>query len=107
MNLAKDRPKIEEQLKQETASGKSVKLTDLNLTSARRLLAAPKTQEGSAQSKPAATDQYKQIETALIDCLKGLREKAESYAANTIEALNDTVSDIKFVIEQAQARRMP
>jgi hypothetical protein len=37
MNLAKDRPKIEEQLKLEAQqSGKSVKLTDLNLTSARR-----------------------------------------------------------------------
>src|SRR6516225_11751853 len=35
MKLAEDRPKIEEQLKLETASGKSVKLTDLNLSSAR------------------------------------------------------------------------
>ena len=52
-------------------------------------------------------EQYKQIENDLIACLKDLREKAESYAAGTIEALNDTVSDIKSVIEQAQARRMP
>jgi len=109
MKLAEDRPKIEEQLKVESQQiGKSVKLTDLNLSSARRLLAAPKTQEGSAQkSKPPAVEQYKQIETALVECLKGLREKAESYAAGTHEALNDTVSDIKSVIEQAQARRMP
>src|SRR5262249_53107416 len=43
------------------------------------------------------------IENDLIACLKELRDKAESYAAGTIEALNDTVSDIKIVIEQAQA----
>jgi hypothetical protein len=105
MKLAEDRPKIEEQLKLETASGKSVKLTDLNLTSARRLLAAPK--QGSGSSKAPVTEKYKTIENDLIACLKDLREKAESYASGTIEALNDTVSDIKIVIEQAQARRMP
>jgi hypothetical protein len=105
MKLAEDRPKIEEQLKLETASGKSVKLTDLNLSSARRLLAAPpKKQEGSG--KPT-TEKYKTIENDLITCLKDLREKAESYASGTIAALNDTVEDIKIVIEQAQARRMP
>jgi hypothetical protein len=40
----------------------------------------------------------------LVECLKQLRDKAESYAAGTVEALNDTVADIKGVIEQ---RRMP
>jgi hypothetical protein len=111
MKLAEDRPKIEEQLKLETASGKSVKLTDLNLTSARRLLAAPKSEgssgqgQGSTKTKPPTTEQYKTIENSLIACLKDLREKAESYAAGTVEALNDTVSDIKSVIEQA--RRVP
>ena len=50
MKLAEDHPKIEEQLKLESQqSGKSVKLTDLNLTSARRLLAAPK--QGSGPPK--------------------------------------------------------
>jgi len=42
----------------------------------------------------------------LIACLKDLREKAESYAAGTIEALNETVEDLKNAFEQAQARRM-
>ena len=110
MKLAEDRSKIEEQLKQETASGKSVKLTDLNLTGARRLLAPPKKkQEGSGQGSgpPPVTEQYKQIETSLIACLKDLREKAESYAEGTHGALRDTVDDIKSMIEQTQARRMP
>ena len=106
MNLAKDRPKIEEQLKLESQqSGKSVKLTDLNLSSARRLLAAPK--EGSGPSKPPSTEKYNTIENDLIACLKELRDKAESYAAGTIEALKETVEDQKNLIEQAQARRMP
>jgi hypothetical protein len=105
MKLAEDRPKIEEQLKLETQSGKSVKLTDLNLSSARRLLAAPK--EGSGPSKPPTTEKYKTIENDLIACLKELRDKAESYAAGTIEALKETVEDQKSLIEQAQARRMP
>jgi hypothetical protein len=107
MKLAEDRPKIEEPLKLEgQQSGKSVKLTDLNLSSARRLLAAPRSSTGGSGKSPA-TEQYKRIENDLITCLKDLGEKAESYAAGTTEALNDTVSDIKSVIEQAQARRMP
>jgi hypothetical protein len=85
-------------------------LSDLNLSSARRLIAPPnppptQSEQQKPKSKPPATEQYKQIENSLIACLKDLREKAESYAANTILALNDTVSDIKSVIEQA--RRMP
>ena len=112
-NLAEDRPKIEEQIKLESQqSGKSVKLTDLNLTSARRLLAAPKSPEGSRQGQGSpksepSTEKYKHIENELIACLKDLRERAESYAANTIEALRETVDDIKSVIEQAQAKRGP
>jgi hypothetical protein len=105
MKLAEDRPKIEEQLKLETQSGKSVKLTDLNLTSARRLLAPPKQGSGHGPGKPPTTEKYKTIENDLITCLKDLREKAESYAGQTIAALNDTVDDIKSVIEHA--RRMP
>ena len=92
MKLAEDRAKIEEQLKLETQqSGKSVKLTDLNLTSARRLLAAPKPPGGSrpGQGSPKlTTEKYKTIENDLITCLKDLREKAESYAAGTIAALH-------------------
>jgi len=107
MELAEKRPELEKQL-----SAKTLNLSDLNLSSARRLIAPPKPPEDqSAQkkptSKPPATEQYKQIENSLITCLKDLGEKAESYAAGTAEALNDTVSDIKSVIEQAQARRMP
>jgi hypothetical protein len=109
MELADKRPELEKQL-----TAKTLNLSDLNLSSARRLIALPPPpkQDGSGQEenkskpKPPATEQYKQIETNLINCLKDLREKAESYAANTIEALNDTVSDIKSMIEQAQARRM-
>jgi hypothetical protein len=71
--------------------------------------APPSPDQGSPkkQSKPPATQQYKQIETNLITCLKELRDKAESYAAGTIEALKETVEDQKSLIEQAQARRMP
>jgi hypothetical protein len=64
------------------------------------------TRSTASTEKPPATEQYKQIETNLVECLKGLGEKAESYAAQTTEALKDTVDDIKSVIEQAQARRM-
>ena len=109
MQLAEKRPELKKQL-----AAKSLNLSDLNLSSARRLIAPPKTPaEGSGQEenkskpKPPVTEQYKQIENNLIECLKDLRDKAESYAHGTIEALNDTVSDIKSVIEQAQARRMP
>jgi len=101
MKFAKERPQIE-------AQAKSATLADLSINTAQRLLAPPKRQEGSGQgsAKPPTTEKYKTIENDLIACLKDLREKAESYALGTIEALNDTVSDIKSVIEQAQARRM-
>jgi hypothetical protein len=108
MDLAEKRPELEKQL-----SAKTLNLSDLNLSSARRLIAPPpppapeQSEQKSKKPKPPATEQYKQIETNLLACLKDLRDKAESYANNTIEALNDTVSDIKSVIEQAQARRMP
>jgi hypothetical protein len=105
MKLAEDRVKIEEQL----APGKMANVANLSVTTAQRLLAPPKNNEqGSDKPKPkAATEQYKTIEGDLIACLKDLREKAESYAGGTIEALKDTVDDIKSVIEQAQARRRP
>jgi hypothetical protein len=108
MKLADDRPKIEEQLRLE-APGKMANVANLNVATAQRLLAPPKNNEqGSGRPKlPPVTEQYKTIEIDLIACLKDLREKAESYASNTIEALRDTVDDIKSVIEQAQARRGP
>jgi hypothetical protein len=101
MELAEKRPELEKQL-----SAKTLNLSDLNLSSARRLIAPPtpapdQSESASKKPKPPATEQYKQIETNLVECLKGLREKAESYAAGTIGALNDTVEDIKSVIEQA------
>jgi hypothetical protein len=103
MTLARDRTEIE-------AQAKMANVANLNVTTAQRLLAPPKKQEGSGQGQGSGkpkTEKYKALENDLIDCLKDLREKAESYAAGTVEALNDTVSDIKSVIEQAQARRMP
>jgi len=106
MKLADDRPKLEEQLRVE-AQAKMATVASLNLASAQRLLAPPKSAPEGHKPKPPVADQYKQIENALIACLKNLREKAESYAAGTHEALKDTVEDIKSVIEQAQARRMP
>lgn len=112
MKLADVRPKLEEQLKLEAP--KMANVASLNLTTAQRLLAPPKSQpegsvqgQGSGKPKPPATVQYKQIENDLITCLKELREKAESYAHGTIEALKDTVDDLKSMIEQAQAKRMP
>jgi hypothetical protein len=105
MELAQKRPELEKQL-----SAKTLNLSDLNLSSARRLIApakpAPEQQE---QPKPKPekpkTEQYRKIEGDLIACLKELREKAEGYAAGTVEALKDTVEDIKSVIEQAKAKR--
>jgi hypothetical protein len=89
MELAEKRPELEKQL-----SAKTLNLSDLNLSSARRLIAPPKTpQEGLGQEenkskpKPPATEQYRQIETNLIACLKDLRDKAESYANQTIAAM--------------------
>jgi hypothetical protein len=100
MKFAKERPQIE---------AKSATLADLSINTAQRLLAPPKKQEGSGQgsAKPPTTEKYKTIENDPIACLKDLRDKAESYANQTIAALNDTVDDIKSVIEQAQARRGP
>ena len=102
MKLARERTEIE-------AQAKMANVANLNATTAQRLLAPPRTaQEGSGQgSGKPTTEKYKTIENDLIKCLKELREKAESYAAGTAEALKDTVEDIKSVIEQAQARRMP
>jgi hypothetical protein len=105
MKLADDRPKLEEQLRVE-APAKMATVANLNLASAQRLLAPPPAQRGPGPSKPPTTEKYKTIENDLIACLKDLREKAESYAAGTIEALNETVEDLKNAFEQAQARRM-
>jgi len=109
MKLADDRPKIEEQLKLE-APAKMANVANLNLTTAQRLLAPPKSPEvqGQGSLKTSPTDKYKEIEIDLINCLKHVdRNKAEDFAHGTIEALTDTVDDIKRLIEQAQARRMP
>ena len=103
MTLARDRTEIE-------AQAKMANVANLNVTTAQRLLAPPKKQEGSGQGEGSGrpkTEKYKTIENDLIACLKDLRDKAESYANQTIAALNDTVDDIKSVIEQAQAKRMP
>jgi hypothetical protein len=75
MTLARDRTEIE-------AQAKMANVANLNVTTAQRLLAPPKTaQEGSGQGqrqvKPT-TEKYKTIENDLIACLKELREKAEN-----------------------------
>ena len=104
MELADKRSEIEK-----VAVAKTLNLSDLNLSSARRLIAPPKpapdqSAPGSAQDKgkpkPPTTEQYKKIESDLLGCLKDLRDKAESYAHSTIEALNDTVDDIKSVLSK-------
>jgi hypothetical protein len=104
MTLARDRTEIE-------AQAKMANVANLNATTAQRLLAQPKKQEGSGQGQGSSgkpkTEKYKTLESDLIACLKELREKAESYAAGTHAALTDTVDDIKSLIEQAQARRGP
>ena len=82
MKLADDRPKLEEQLKLE-APGKMANVANLNVATAQRLLAPPKTPDAKPK---AATEQYKTIENDLITCLKELREKAESYAAPNASA---------------------
>jgi hypothetical protein len=107
MKLADDRPKIEEQLKLDAP--KMANVASLNVATAQRLLSSPKspTEQSAQKSKPPAPEQYKRIENDLITCLKSLRDKAASYAAGTIGALNDTVEDIKSVLEQAKARRGP
>jgi hypothetical protein len=107
MQLAEHRPALEKQL-----TAKTLNLSDLNLSSARRLIAPPKPAPDQSapekgKSEKPKTEQYKKIENDLITCLKDLRDKAESYAAGTQEALRDTVEDIKSVIEQAQAKRGP
>jgi hypothetical protein len=103
MKLARERTEIE-------AQAKMANVANLNARTAQRLLAPPKKQEGSGQgqgSPKPTTEKYRALENDLIACLKDLREKAESYAAGTIEALKETVEDQKSLIEQAQARRMP
>jgi hypothetical protein len=106
MKFAKERPEIEAQL------GKSANLADLNLTTAQRLLAPPKTtqpeEEKSKKPQPTPADRYTDIESDLLRALLDLDySDAKGCADRTIGALNDTVEDIKSVIEQAQARRMP
>jgi hypothetical protein len=93
MELAEKRPELEKQL-----TAKTLNLSDLNLSSARRLIAPPTpAQPSEPKRKPEKpkTERYKSIENDLIACLKDLREKAESYAAGTIEALKETVEDQK------------
>src|SRR6516162_3810147 len=66
MELAEKRPELEKQL-----TAKSLNLSDLNLSSARRLIASPPPppppgqEEKKQKPKPPATEQYKQIETNL------------------------------------------
>src|SRR6516225_11458159 len=78
MELANKRPELEKQL-----SAKTLNLSDLNLSSARRLIAPPQPAPAEGQQRqgsttPPVTEKYKTIENNLIACLKDLGEKAES-----------------------------
>src|SRR5262249_13527149 len=68
MNFAKKRSEIEAQF------GKSANLADLNLTSAQRLLAPPKSAQEKLGDvrKPAPTDHYNKIEDDLLRALLNL-----------------------------------
>ena len=92
MEFAEKRPELEKQL-----AAKSLNLSDLNLTSARKLLAPPRAAtEKSEKSEPKPTDHYDKIEGALIEALKDLDlPDAKGCADRTIGALNDTVEDIE------------
>jgi hypothetical protein len=104
MQLAKQRPKIEEQL-----AGKSLNLRDLNLSTAQRLLAAPKpTQLGEEKKpEPSAADRYTDIESNLLRALLDLDySEAKGCADRTIGALNDTVEDIESA-QRPKAKQVP
>jgi hypothetical protein len=104
MNFAKKRSEIEAQL------GKSANLADFNLTTAQRLLAAPKkAPEKSEEKKPEPTpaDRYTDIESNLLRALLDLDyDVAKGCADRTIGALNDTVEDIESA-QRPKAKQVP
>ena len=88
MNLAKKRPEMEKQL-----ADKSLKLRDLNLGMAQRLLSPPQDEESP---KKSATERYNKIQQDLLKALLDLDySDAKGCADRTIGALNNTVEDIK------------
>jgi hypothetical protein len=105
MNFAKKRPEIEAQL------GKSANLADFNLTTAQRLLAAPKPtqpeEEKSKKPTPTPADRYTDIESNLLRALLDLDySDAKGCADRTIGALNDTVEDIENA-QRPKAKQVP
>ena len=102
MELAENRPELEKQL-----AGKTLNLSDLNLTAARRLLAPPKQPQPEKRSEPTPTDHYTKMESDLIKALLDLDyDLAKGCADRTIGALNDTVEDIESA-QRPKAKQVP
>jgi hypothetical protein len=100
MEFAEKRPELEKQL-----AAKTLNLSDLNLTAARRLLAKPPEKEKKPEPTPA--DHYVEIEGNLIEALKDLDyDLAKGCADRTIGALNDTVEDIESA-QRPKAKQVP
>jgi hypothetical protein len=98
MNLAENKTKLGELLRE-----KSARLADLTLTEAERLLGHSKS-SGSGRS-PNASDSYDKAEKKLIDRLKALSfEAAEAAAEVTIRQLKDTISTMKAGAKNVSAR---
>jgi hypothetical protein len=104
MSFANQRGEIEAQL------GKSANLADLNLTTAQRLLAPPKTpapEAGEKKPERAPTDRYTEVESDLLKALLDLEySEAKGCADRTIGALNDTVEDIESA-QRPKAKQVP
>ena len=105
MELAEQRPELEKQL-----STKTLNLSDLNLTAARRLLAPPKPPSEDGKEKrtePTPTDHYTKVESDLIKALLDLDyDLAKGCADRTIGALQDTVEDIESA-QRPKAKQVP
>jgi hypothetical protein len=103
MELAEQRPELEKQL-----NSKTLNVSDLNLTAARRLLAPPKPPTPEAKKpEPTPTDHYTKIESDLIKALLDLDyDLAKGCADRTIGALNDTIEDIESA-QRPKAKQVP
>jgi hypothetical protein len=103
VEFAEKRPELEKHL-----ASKTLNLSDLNLTSARKLLAPPKPpgqQQQNDTKPPSPTDRYTDMESALLKALLDLDySDAKGCADRTIGALNDTVEDIEG---RARPRQVP
>jgi hypothetical protein len=104
MQLAEHRPALEKQL-----TAKTLNLSDLNLSSAQRLLAPPKPapEQKEEKPKPTAADHYTKVESDLLKALLALEyADAKGRADRTIHALADTVEDIESA-QRPKAKQVP